>query len=87
MRACISKLHVSLFILCFNVMVVLEENERILFYLKETLQRLRVVGSTVSDLTGPRFEPQTLAPEANAFLFTHCPVSTALYKYICSYIP
>ena len=26
---------------------------------KEILQRWRVVGNTVSDLTGPRFEPQT----------------------------
>ena len=26
---------------------------------EEMLQRWRVVGNTVSDLTGPRFEPQT----------------------------
>ena len=26
---------------------------------KEMLQRWRAVGNTVSDLTGPRFEPQT----------------------------
>ena len=30
------------------------------------LHRWRAVGNTVSDLTGPRFEPQTPAPETNA---------------------
>ena len=28
-------------------------------YFKEILQRWRAIGNTVSDLTGPRFEPQT----------------------------
>ena len=33
---------------------------------EEMSQRWRAVGNSVSDLTGPRFEPQTSAPETNA---------------------
>ena len=33
---------------------------------KKMSQRWQTVGSTVSDLTGPRFEPQTLAPWTKA---------------------
>ena len=67
-------------------MVVLDESELILFYLKENLQRLRAVGSGIR-FDVPRFEPQTLAPEAKSTPFTQCPVSIVLYKCICSYVP
>ena len=33
---------------------------------KEIFQRWRTVGNSVFDCTGPRFEPQTSAPETNA---------------------
>ena len=45
---------------------------------EEMSQWWRAVGNTVSDLTGPRFEPRPTAPETNALLLdqlaglSHC---------------